>query len=836
MEFLNKEYIQKLIEASKEHLNLTYNFTDYSYSDFELINSFLIDKALKIDRANLLIVSPAKEHINQFIELSIITAALNSFIKNLASKEVYSQCGVWNIKTLEKASLKIIKEDKFILHKIEKKTNRTIRFEERNLEDYILLRNNNSHNTIKSYENYLTIFDFIKQNKTKLPYSNQAKTIVVASKNDILEHLLLCIPYQYMNKSGEVYPDTPFDPLLIVVNDFKTVKEHFIEKEIPIDTIIFIGDNKYRQSIAAISKSSRQEKFNHCIFIGTQDIETGENFEVMKWSWSLPEIKFFHQSEYQNLKSEIILHPELSAETVNFTNFIYDIEQRYDCLIDLKKLLKFIRKVYPITAIRNERRIKERANDVFELFVTEAKEVFQDEYYSIDKDYKADYEQLKDIYQNIINLIKNSNPKNTWFKTTTNIDFLVVPKSIRTFCEKEILNCFDNNSKEMKVNNLEDMARLFKEPEPSLPSIYAGLKDTQVITVSEFFKKEPDQKNHLFLSLYGNGIYPDVLLQKILVSNRKAKILCYEEEAKAMQMYLQNFQKNDDFKLRSSHRIKLCELHYPESSNINTENINEWIKYLIEFDEQKISKYTEQKFEIIFEDLAKTVERESKRVYVDNYEEHYKEICQLKKGEKVRIYRNPDIETLHDILILTDERELFTRVDYISSLWKNSLKDYYRQIEKEYGENFIKAFDTDLTSDEQKLLREPIIQIFETLQENGLSVEKYRLESWMKPTDKTKFPKKTRDVLAIVKTVGSKELNDKIQEIIALKKEYNGRLNKAGQNFSEEINNYIINKEKGKMLDWLSEKQIEEIIEKGAPMRTVKEIKKLDEEIEELSY
>jgi hypothetical protein len=49
-----------------------------------------------------------------------------------------------------------------------------------------------------------------------------------------------------VNKSGEVYPDTPFDPLLIVVNDFNTAKEHFIEKGIPIDTIVFIGDTKYR--------------------------------------------------------------------------------------------------------------------------------------------------------------------------------------------------------------------------------------------------------------------------------------------------------------------------------------------------------------------------------------------------------------------------------------------------------------------------------------------------------------------------------------------------------------------------------------------------------------
>ena len=121
--------------------------------------------------------------------------------------------------------------------------------------------------------------------------------------------------------------------------------------------------------------------------------------------------------------------------------------------------------------------------------------------------------------------------------------------------------------------------------------------------------------------------------------------------------------------------------------------------------------------------------------------------------------------------------------------------------------------------------------LFEELKVNGLSVEKHRLENWMKPDEKTKFPKKKRDLLAIIKTTNSNELNTSMREIISLKTEYNGRLNKAGLDFSEEINTYILTSEKGKMLNWLSEKHIHEIITLGAPMRTIKEIKKIDEEL-----
>jgi hypothetical protein len=523
----------------------------------------------------------------------------------------------------------------------------------------------------------------------------------------------------------------------------------------------------------------------------------------------LPEIKFFDQSQYQNLSSETIKHPELSAETLNFTNFIAETEHRYDNLINLKKLLKFIRKVYPITAIHNERRIRERANEIFESFVIEAEEIFQDEYYTIDKDYKEDFEKLKIIYQDIINLIKNSNPKDTWFKTTSQIDFLVVPKSIKAFCEREIANCLESQHKGMRVTNLENISALFNQPEPTLDSAYHGLKETKVISVSDFFRKETDGKTHLFLSLYSNGIYTDVLLQKILASNHKTKILCYEEEAKAMQVYLQSFQKEDELELRSSHREKLCGLHYPETPNINDENIDEWIKYLIGFDEQKFTRGEEQKFDIVFEDETRTTERESKSVFVDECEELYKEVRQLKKGDRVRIYKNPDKETLHDIIKMTDEKQLFSRVDYFSSLWKNSLRDYYAN--KGFGYHFENLYDE--------------------LKDNGLSVDRNRLENWMKADEKTKFPMKKRDLLAIIKTVNHPELSNNIQNIFAIKTEYSGRMIKEGFEFSEEINTYILSKEKGRMLSWLSEKHIEEIISVGAPMRTIKEIKK--QELEE---
>lgn len=822
MEILNKEYLNGLIEKCRQSLNQVFNFSNYNFSRFDTVNSYLLDKISNSDRTNILITTPTKDSLNDFILPTVLLTTLHCLKKNGNDNIAFEVGDI--ILSKQDGRVSTVKEvsDKQV-RILPLGTTRKIDID--NIENYVeiskkytekLAEVKYSKTRIKNFENkkleevkeYNAILSHIKSNDVQLPLKNKNKVVIVASKSEILPKIPSFIPFQYVNKSGEVYPDTPFAPLLIVVNDFNTAKEFFIEKGIPIDTIIFVGDTKYLQSISAISKSYRQQNLNRCVFIGTQDIETGEHFEVLKWNWTLPEIKFFNQQQYQNLTTEIILNAALSEATLKFTNFIDETEKRYENLITLKRLLKFIRKIYPITAIGNESRIRERANEIYSSFESEAEEVFQDEYYNIDRDYKEDLEQLKSITQNIINLIKSANAKDIWFRNATDIDYIVVPKSIKKQLEKEIQNSGINKQKGITINSLENIAELLKQPEQGVSGDYAGLKNTEIITVSEFFKKESDGKTHLFLSLYSNGIYTDILLQKILSVNHKTKILCYPEEAKVMKMYLQGFQKEDETELRSVHREQLCGIKYPETSNISSENIDEWIKHLIGLDDQKFIRGDEQRYEIVFDDESKTSERESKKVFVDGNEELYKEVKNLNKGDKVRIYHNPDKETLHDIIKMTDERELFSRVDKISSLWKEALRRHYKN---NWDENEFENF-------------------YNELKENGLSVSSATVQNWLNPLVSIKFPQTLKDILAIAKTINNSVFTNNVKNLLSLKKEYNGRLNKAGRTFSEEIDNYILAKEKGKMLNWLSDEHIEQIVSNGAPLKTVKTMKLIEEE------
>lgn len=828
MEILNKTYINSLVERSKQSLNSIFDFSNNTLSKFDIINSYLIDNILNTSNTNILITNPIKDKVNNYLLPTILITSLRCLNRNCNENATFEVADIIISKQDGRISaIKEIKETQIRILPL----GTTKRIDIDNITNHVLISPKlneeiieiGSRSTIDQrgkgylnfqnrifdeYKEYKSILEFFNFENIHIPYTNNNKVIVIGFKNEIIPIIPKCIPYQYMNKKGKTNPDTTFDPLLIVVNDFSTVKEFFIDKNIPIETIIFVGDNKYQQSISAISKNYRQQKYNHCIFIGTQDIETGENFEILKWNWTLPEVKFLDQKQYKNLNQLIINHFELSEATLKFTNFIDETEKHFESLINLKRLLKFIRKIYPITAIGNENRIRERANEIYTNFEKEAEQIFQDEYYSIDADYETDLKQIKVLFKNIIDLIKTANAKNEWFKDAAKVDYIVVPKSIKNHCEKEIENCLKNKSKGVKVNSFDNVNELLSKQKERKEGDYFGLKETKILTVSEYLKKEIDEKKYLFLSLFSNGIYTDVLLKKILAKNLNTKILCYKEEAKVMQAYLLVFQREDEAELHSSDREKLCGLQYPKTQNIDFENIDEWIEYLIGMDEQRNTRGDEQMYEIQFEEVNKlTKERESRKVLVDGYEDElYKDINQLKKGDKVRIYHNPDKETLHDIIKMTDEKSLFTRVDSFSSLWKGALRTC--------------------------LSNKNIDQLFEELTENGLSVSKTTLKLWLKDDCKTKFPEGRRDIVAIIKTVNNTELNNNIGTIISLKKEYLGRLNKDGRIFSDEIDQYILTNEKGKMLSWLSDNHIKQIIANGAPLLTIKSIKIIEEENE----
>lgn len=826
MNLFTTDYINQLTEKSKCLLDKSYNLTSFNFSDFDFINSFLIEKTLSnTNKTNLLITFPDKDLINKTILPSIIISSLNCFIKNSRYTEI-------NLKTndiiLKKndgsiSNIRTVGETQINIH------TRIGRIEICNVSKTDLVKNYIFLNTsideltkivcdnggtffrnkiLKNYNKLINILSLLKNIEHSLPLQHTSKVVIVSSKIDSLKLIPEYIPYLYLKRNGDIdqLHNTFFDPLLIVVNDFKVVREQIFSKGIPVDTIIFVGNNKYAQTFSAISKAFRQNKFNHCIFLGTEDIESGENYEISKWNWTLPEIKFFSKQSYQNIKPINISNTELSSAINDYLKFITDLELQYNSLVNLKKLYKFIRKIFPITALKNEGRIKKRANEVYAEFILGAEDILNNEYYNIDKDYEEDLEKLKDLYQRILLVIKNSNTKAKHLETIFNIDAIVSPKVIKSQLQKELTSFLTRTTK-VRVRNLTDLSDALNKQRQEINQRNIGLRNTKVFSFKEFLNGEQDSKSYLFLSLYGNGISAEKFLQKVLLSNLHSKILLYEEEEKAFKYYLNKFQQSYLLEFSSKDRELLSEIFYPEVPNITPENIDAWLIYLIELDDSRYSKDDEIKFEILFEEESKSIkERKSKAVYVEGYEENYKEVWELKKGDKVRIYRPPDNETLHDLIAVMDESEFFQRVNEYSKKWKEPLIEFYQANFGGYG----------------------LEGLHQLLVSNGCTIkEKNTLKYWLDPYNKTKFPKRKRDIAAILKTIGKPEL---LTEILKIMKEYYGELPKQGNKLRDEVDNYLITNEAGSMLNWLQPEEIEKMIIDFAPIRTIKEIKKLDYE------
>ena len=827
MNFLKVEYFEQLIDGGNKSLSAAFNFSETNYSSFQIANTHIINEFFSKEKANLLISLPKGNKIEpQFYPLILLPLLKCFSINAEIEHKVSIDDVIIEMHSGDISHVKMIRENQLSILKV-LTTNRTElnpgspflilsaaiknKIGEIKKKDTQLKREKGIEHLktklLEDIKKYQKIFSYFNSMDKTIPVNNKNKVIVIAPKTDFLITIPDSIPYEYINKSGITTDCTSFEPLLYVVNDFDTAKDYIIEKGVEIDTIIFIGHNKYK-SLSPVSKLYRQGKFNRCIFIGTEDVESSDNFKVLKWNWTLSEIKYFSKVPDRKINAVTVPHPELSNEISNYARIVEDIETQNDNLVNLKPLLKFIRKIYPVAAFNNEQRIKAGANIIVEQFKKDADEFFQEEYASIDKESENDFFILKKCFEKIVELVKKSNAKANWFKDSSEtIDYIVVPNMQKNEWEREIKNCVQDRPIGARVKNFADLNNVLQTKVNQ--NTFIGLKGANVITLREFENKVADNKCYLFISLYGYNVYPDTLLEKIYAKNVTSNVLLYPEENKAFQFYLQRFYDNSIKEFQSADREELCDLKYSKIPDTSSLNLDDWIKHLIEFDNFKSFRSDDFKYEIVFEENTKPIKkRESLSVFVEGTEDNSKEICELKKGDKVRIYENPDKETLHDIIKMTDEKEIFIRVDYLSAFWKTKLKDYYI-----------------------KNCLSNIIRLYEELKKNGLTIEKNNVENWLKVDNKTKFPKKNIDMLAIIKTVNHPDLKEQIQPIIALKKEYSGRLNQAGLKFSEEINNYILIKEKGKMLDLLSDNHIEKIIDDGAPLRTIKSIKKIDYEI-----
>lgn len=252
----------------------------------------------------------------------------------------------------------------------------------------------------------------------------------------------------------------------------------------------------------------------------------------------------------------------------------------------------------------------------------------------------------------------------------------------------------------------------------------------------------------------------------------------------------------------------------------NPVEVSDLIEQLNDMASKERKKYNHEFFEQVnyqcdFEEINDSIIFEgSKSVLlereIEGIEKQKVKICNLRPGDKVRIYSNISKEKLFEIAVAEDREGRFKKIYEDSQLWKRCLSDFFNN-----------ACISNLFFNETEFLK--------NLQSNGLTISNpLTLRKWINSDDKEKFPNALSNLIAIKETIQCPELNLNFETIKNSRRLYRSIMIALGRDLSDEVTEYFISdgKQKGKLLERFSDS----FITQAAPLKTIKNIKITEED------
>lgn len=374
MDDINK-YLEVLVGFSGKKLKSYFDIDKLGFGNFELVNCYLIHQTIKDKKhkKNSLIYIPNGETKSQFYIPVIFTLAIYNFTDNYIDD------------TTEFNKGDIIQKDG-IRKKIVSKNGKTYTAEWENKRKGIITKSSGeiSHNAIKTYiitnadlknqqvklkfDLYKTFFSSILKEEIKyLPSKFKYKSVIVTDKSieEELksyeidgEKIYKALPFRYIAKSGIQMDNIPIDPMIYIVNDYETVREHILAKGISIRNITFIGQNKYKEHYLEISEDLNNNKIENCLFVGSTDLPENAIPKLLKWKWTLPELDYFNYFETYPISKILVEDLPFTNSLIEFDTMVNKVENGYG--INLKELYKFVRNVLTIIIPSPKSRLKDQ--------------------------------------------------------------------------------------------------------------------------------------------------------------------------------------------------------------------------------------------------------------------------------------------------------------------------------------------------------------------------------------------------------------------------------------------------------------------------------------------
>lgn len=772
----HNKYLDNLAIQSEERLLKSYKISNlHQFSNFEVINAFLINQAIEKEW-NLLINIPLKDikinfYLPTFFIISLICFSYN-YVKN--DIDISTQIKNGNIiQDLIDNKLYSVEDVGLEWIKIIGSGTRTIRLKYFTNGRYIITnyRTLNQKVSSKIFKAYQSFFNQVFGSDSYLPSKFNLKSIIITNKEIIEEvkkkstYNYKAFPFQYITSNGVRNDNLPIDPLIYIVHDYSTCKEYILDKrECELESIIFIGDTKYRDLIPDILNEKAKGKFKSCVFIGSEEVS---NLSLIrKWGWKTEELSYLRKVTLRDISPILIEHQELTDKVRHFQKVIREIEQKYTIDVLSEYYNKYVREVLRTL-------LERQADELYSRF--EDNTILVDKFRDIGlDDYWLYLDNINSCFLDLIEIIKKDNKKHSHLiSKREHFDYIIVPSNLLGLWQREIKTL--------------------------------GYLNTKLCSFNDFCNST-DLKNKkiLLLGLYNYSNYKQ--LKKIVIKEGAVFILVYSEEMELLKSYDKLYQKEMENEFKSKDREKLSGIKYPEDTE--EEKLNSLMERLINREDadyiEKDDSYEEVFYEIIFDDNEIKEIEANRLVNLKEGNSLVKtRVSCLKHGDQVIVYDNISREKLNEIAKIKHD-QILQEIKQYSNLWKNALRQYCEF-----------TLDSDLT------------RLHAVLNINGLDIGISTLKKWMNLKDKDLFPCQDKTLYMIKKTINNKDLSDNFVKLIKNKKTYRSIMIDIGKSLSKEIKDYIESdfKEKGDILSYYSDEEIKELVVKNAPSKKIKNIK-----------
>lgn len=791
---INEEYYRRLIELSKKHFKKNFDIERFNFDDFENINYFLIDKVL--DKGmNLQINLPQRDIKRDFYIPTFISISSSLLFKNYVDD--YTQYNCNDILQRNGLRYKYLKKNNDGTHSLLGKNNAYVSVSNKGLKKYLVTTAEITQRQVKTKFNDYKEFYKLLSNDEYVPSKFGYKAAIILEKKGFLDALKnhkgingidikKAIPYKWVTKKGLVKKSSdnlPIEPMIYLLPDYESFKDFVYEEVDNLETVVFIGKNKYEAELTQIRKDLRLKKIKQAIFIGSSQLESINDTNI--WSWTSSEIAFFDNQRTANITVTEIKNESLQVNLDIFENKINVLDEEF--CFNLKSLFRLKKILYStVFPFAHSRLAKQQVEYISRIYRKEIAENVEDAFCDIDEDPTDTIKELSILSESIIAQITNVKFKHI---ERTKPDVLIVSDRFKDVWEEE------------------------------RPLFSYTIHKIKLLTPTEFVvfaKKSKSKLNVSVLTLFGFKETPFELLKKLNACSYNFEFILYPEE-KELFLSLEARLQNETLKeLKSKDRVQLSSLTYPEE--LIEENIEDIISKFSdkEFNESGLSKYDYSdglEYEIEFESGDNMILDGHKSVLVQKgtIEKKYR-VENLVEGDTIRVYANSSKEELFNIALEADSKGTFKDIQDASSLWRKCLFNYVESLIKQTGS-----------------LSDSVNLLYKQLLSNGLTVNINVVCDWINQNKFSEiwFPASPKNLMAIKKTIDCPDFNINFKSVKEHRRMYRSIMIALGRDFSDEVVDYIVSKgnEKGKILEKFDKKQISSIISTSAPQHRIKRIR-----------